>query len=493
MTTFDKRYRWVRWVLGPAILVTAALNCADASPPVTNDIDSSTGSAVAPEHGVSDCATLLASAETDSQDAGAAGKLCNDQTLNLAQARAVLLQATSHAEAKAMIPRLAKHQDLQGLARLVARDRTASALPAQLPPPQSAIVTPVSEEVLAATIFAYGALMRPGIPRDDRTRALAFLAKVNIQALQQLGLGDAESLPAFARLLAADALHYGRRFCTAYWQNRVLGLERLFADTEIRLLAIVHALEGSHHHADYGRLAVERQLARRYVQRSGPRQRIESRIGHAAGNDNVRIQHVSQLAPLANELQRLMDQRFVDLAITRALHLGADSSGYGIDPVVELLAETIAGRQLNEHDTLLRERIAEYRRREPPPPSLGPRKLAHATEPAWATAAEIAGQVVDQVTQVANARDFSQRYHAAVLADLVRRRSDSIRQLAANPETLDSEARSVLAALWQGVRFGDIRDLKTLFRLRSDTVPSDDAGVRQMFAIAAIDAAADSS
>ena len=104
---------------------------------------------------------------------------------------------------------------------------------------------------------AHTVIAVPGLPAGDRTRARALLAKVYLQATQQLGIGVGRPTEPFARLLLSRALHYGRLFCLSYWRMRVAGLAELFGEVETHLLDLALAAEGGAHHGDAARLTVE--------------------------------------------------------------------------------------------------------------------------------------------------------------------------------------------------------------------------------------------
>jgi len=439
-----------------------------------------------PPH-IDDCEALAGSAVDDAHDAALLPVLCPDHSLDKAERRTVLLAARSPSEAALLVPMLAAEPDLQGLARLVAYERAGAKLPTELPSPQDAPVSPVTPEVLANVQLAQALLVRKGVMADDRTRADAYLAKVHIQALQQLGYARGRALPPFARLLAARALHHGRRFCTAYWQRRVLGLETLFADTEARLLELVLAAEQTDHAGDGALLAVERQRARRYVQRPGPRGRIERRL--EAWPRAADPPTFAALMPLANELDRLLDQGFVDLAISRGLHVAAEAGSYGIDPMTDLLAELLAEKDLDEHESLLALRRKELRSRKPPPLAKGPRELEPLQAPPWPTRAQAADAAADWI-RASQARIGFARKHAlgrAVLQLLDRpdAAAELLDRVSRGEAGLDSFVPTLLATQEVGAS-SHLRTLRRIVQIETTREPADhEAMQRRSFALAA--------
>jgi hypothetical protein len=436
---------------------------------------------------IGNCEALTDAAASETHDAALLPLLCPDHALTKAERRAILLAVASPPAAAAMLPMLDAEPDLQGLARLVAHERSSADLPAELPDPRQAPVSPVTPEVLANVQLAHALLVRAGAPADDRTRAQAYLAKVHVQALQQIGYARGRALPPFARLLAARALHHGRRFCTAYWQRRVLGLETLFAETEVWLLELVLALERTQHAADDALLAVERQRARRYVQRPGPRARIERLL--RSRPTTASPPSLAALLPLANELDRLLDHGFVDLAISRGLHVAAGPSSYGIDPMTDLLAERLAAKNLDEHETLLARRRKEIRSRDPSPAAKGAREIQPLVAPRWPTRAQTADTAARWLA-ASDAREGFARRHALGRAVLqLRNRPDATAELLDRAAQGETELRGfvpVLLALHDAAGQTDLGSLRR--QVHSDATykaADQEAVLRRAYALAA--------
>jgi hypothetical protein len=234
-------------------------------------------------------------------------------------------------------------------------------VPAALPDPATATVSPITEEVLAAVHLALVQQTASGVAHDQRTRATAYLARVHHEALLQLGSGGDEPLSPFARVLAGRFVHWGRELCRMYWQRRVAGLEGLFTSTEAQLMRTVAALERTPHADDDALLAVERQRARRHLQGAGVKERVTK-----AGAPSP-----TSLLPLPHEFDRLLDQGFVELAIQRALFLGGEVGGFGVATMADMLRGELTRRDLTAYAATLERRIAEARALVPAPPEQG--------------------------------------------------------------------------------------------------------------------------
>ncbi|MEZ4452197.1 MAG: hypothetical protein R3B09_22215 [Nannocystaceae bacterium] len=140
-------------------------------------------------------------------------------------------------------PRLAAAPTFAGLVRLAILDRAAT--PGDDLAPADAVVSPIDDAVLAQVALALRVRYDPAASHADRLRALALLARVYNEALLQLGLGEDEALPPFARLLAGRFLHCGRELVQSYTQRRVAGLEALVPAIERRLFAVSVALQST--------------------------------------------------------------------------------------------------------------------------------------------------------------------------------------------------------------------------------------------------------
>ncbi len=318
-------------------------------------------------------------------------RMCPRVPLTARRARAALLQTGTPAAISQLIPMLSRHPDLQGLAKLAAHSPPAT-VAARIPLPGQTVAAPMSPRILAQVAHAHRLMWDPNVANADRTRAAAFLTEVYLQALQQLGLNP--PLAPFTRLLAGRMLHHGRVFCTRYWQHRVAGLESSFVAAEVALYEVLRKLESSPTTGEGARLGQERLRTRRYLLRDGPRARISARRGERV-----------ELLPLANELQRLVDQGLVDTAFERGLVAAAASDGPGLDPMESLLRETLATRGLTSFDGLLDRRLAEFRGRDPPPPDVGPGSLKHPVDPSWPSDRELAAALETTLEASLSRRD----------------------------------------------------------------------------------------
>jgi len=390
-----------------------------------------------PVEAVPDCAALSARVEGRAvgHDIVLLPILCPGQPLDHSRTRTVVLALASAHQAAKAIAALDGAPELQGVVRLASLDRASQPLPSELPDPATALLTPIDDRVLAAVELAHALLRDPAVDENERTRAHALLARVYIQALQSLGLQAGRPLPPFARLLAGPALFHGRNFCRFYWQRRVAGLERSFAETELDLLALLVDLDNTPHAGDPALLAVERQRTRVYLQRSGPSSRIAKR---AAQRPEARALGTDLLLPLAHELERLIDQGFIDLALEVGLRAGAEPGGYGLDPVVALLTEDLRERDLREYERRLARRVERARRSTPSARhEANPKRELEPELPLeWPNAAAVA-QEARAWLAVAHGRgpDFARRHALGRAALALHDRPDGVRELlAAGPE-----------------------------------------------------------
>lgn len=437
-----------------------------------------------PVEAVHDCAELSARAERIDADVVALAELCPGLPLDHSQTRTFVLSRMSAVEAAALIPSLDDEPELQGLVRLAALDRSSQPLPDELPDPATALLTPIDDRILAAVELAYAQLGAEEIEENQRTRAHAFLARVHLQALQALGLPPGRPLPPFARLLAARFLFHGRSFCRFYWQRRVAGLERSFAEIELALLELLVDLENTPHAGDPASLMVERQRTRIYLQRSGPSSRIAAR---ARSRPEARGMGTDLLLPFVHELDRLFDHGFVDLALNRAVSVGGDRGGPGLDAVVAVITEDLRERDLREYERRLGQRVERARRSLPKSRREGSGELAPELPLEWPTAAEIAEEARAWLA-LAHGRgpDFARRHARTRAALVLRDRPDGVAELlAAGPkdEVVAAHAGLLFALL-------DARDGESLTGLRLRVAferGEANERARQRFALAARD------
>lgn len=460
--------------------------------PTTAATPTAAPAVLAPPTAIASCEALQAAAARHPADAAILLELCPEAPTTPAILRNALLLADSPAAAAALIPRLGAAPELVGLARLLALDRGGPpppAAPLELPDPASAAVSPITDAVLGAVQLAVIQQTQSGLTQDQRTRAVAYLARVHQEALQQLGLVEGQPLPPLARVLAGRFLHFGRELSRMYWQRRVAGLEGLFASTELQLLRLVLALERSPHLADDALLAVEHQRSRRHLQGSGVAERIAKTLGAATPAISP-----ADLLPLPHEFDRLLDHGFVELVIQRALFLaGEQPGGFGIAPIAEMLRRQLEARDLQAYSATLEARIADARALSPAPPEQGSQVLPARVVLAWPGEAAVADEADAwlRIADAAGAAELPRRHALARASLLLRDRPDAARVLLRR--ALDP------AAARDPVRVGLLLDL--LARLDDESLaglrlrvaagpqpPLGDDAVRRAHALAARDA-----
>ncbi len=417
--------------------------------PMTPD---SAPASVADDALVDSCEALAARAREGGPDAVLLSWLCPDGPMDPMVARAALLAVRTADEAHALAPRLAEHPDLYGLARLVAQDPVRPAV-TTVPDPTQTILSPVDAAVLAQVQRAHTVIATGGIAPDERTRARALLAKVYLQATQQLGVAVGRPTEPFARLVAGRALHYGRLFCTSYWRMRVRGLSGLFAEVETGLLALTLALEGSPYHGDAARLAVELTEVREYLGRQGPRARIERRLAERSGS----AVGLDRLMPLPNDLDRLMDQGFVDLALARGLAVARRPGGPGLPAVEQLLRDALSRAERGEYLALLERRVAQAHARDPGRPSDSSGSIEHAAELPWPGAAVVAEQAAEWLEHAPQDPGLARRYALGRALLLLRARPDALTALLDRADDEDAPPGVREAIPWLVVEL-DARD-----------------------------------
>lgn len=458
--------------------------------PATHDADPDVEESVALEPDpialVPDCAALHLRSRTADADVRLLPELCPNLVLDRAQARRVLLGAGDALALAEQIPSLDAWPELQGIARLALLDRASLPPPSELPDPATALLTPIDDRLLAAVALANETLDRDPLDELARTRAHAFLARIHIEALHALGLPPGRPLPPLARLLAARALHHGRQFCRFYWQRRVAGLERVFADTELELLALLVDLENTPHAGDPGLLVLERQLVREYLERPGPRERIAAL---ARKRPDAGALDTDLLLPFVHELDRLFDHRLIDWALERAIRKGADPAGLGLDPVIAVLTEDLRSRDLREYERRLAKRVERARAQVPRSRhEAGPAELVPELPLEWPSAIVIADQA-HRWLALAHERppDFAQRHALARAIGLLDDRPDALLELldrGPGDPVIAAAAPQLLALL-------DARDGESLASLRVRVAfgsSERETAIRRAYALATRDA-----
>ena len=439
---------------------------------------------------VDDCEALHLRSRSSDADVQLLPRLCPNLVLDRAEARRILLGAGSAERVAEQVRQLDGWPELQGIARLALLDRASMAPPNELPDPATALLTPIDDRLLAAVSLAYALLDRPDLGELDRTRAHAFLARIHIEALHALGLPPGRPLPPLARILAARALHHGRQFCRFYWQRRVAGLERVFADTELELLALLIDLENTPHAGDSGLLAIERQQVREYLERQGPHDRIAAL---ARRRPDAGALDTDLLLPFVHELDRLVDHRLIDMALDRALEQGGDPGGYGLDPVIAVITEDLRSRDLREYERRLAKRVERARQQVPRARhEAGAKELEPELPVEWPSAHEVAAQA-HRWLELAQGRppDFARRHALARARLLLEDRPDALLDLLDVPEGDDAKDPVLAEAAPWLLALLDARDTESLasLRIRVAFPPADrDTAIRQAFALATRDA-----
>jgi hypothetical protein len=505
--------RWWGLLLCPLLSVTAG-GCGDdttekrvsesasTEPAEVDPVDTVTREAAHdPIELVPDCKALERRAEHSDADLALLPMLCpglnlagrgpDDESLDHRELRRVLLSIGSAAQASTMIAALDRDAELQGLVRLAILDRASQPLPTELPDPATALLTPVDDRILAAVAMAHARLREPQIDELERTRAHAFLARVYLQSLQSLGLSQGRPLPPFARLLAGPALYHARSFCRFYWQRRIAGLERTFAEVEFELLTLLVDLENTPHAGDTALLAVERQQTRMHFEREGPRGRIAKR---AEQRPDAGVRGTEVLLPFVHELDRLFDHRFIDLALERAMRHGADPNGPGLDPLVAVVTEDLRERDLREYERRLARRVERARKNTPSSRHAGTRELEPELPVEWPNAAMVAEQAHAWLS-LAHERgpDFERAHARARAVGLLQWRPDATKALlASKPDDAAVRAHhDLLFALLDAVGDDDLASLRLRVAAErpSGSEPQDrDARIRRRFALATRDA-----
>ena len=461
-----------------AFAFALALACGDdAAPPAPPPVQAEPETIVLAETGVDDCEGLAISARDDADDAALLPVLCPHVSLDAVTARAVLMAAGSSREAQALVPALAKFPELQAMAQLVGHVAAPLPVPPTLVDPAKAAVTPIDANVLAQVQLARALLYDGKTPVDTRTRARAYLAKVHMSATRQLGIGATRPPGPFGRLLAAQAIHYGRSFCTSYWRRRVSGLFDIFAQTEVDLLSAVLALEASHYAADPAIVAIELGEGRQYVRRTATAARIRKRLESSPEATQV---EPSRLAPTVNELDRLLAMGFVDAALSAGISIGTKSGGPGLAPMEQLLTEGLRRAEGEEYAERLARRFARARKREPRPAEHGPGELDHAREPPWPSATAEATRLLDALRD-APTTGFGRRRALGHAVLLGRRRPDALR--AAIDEAARASDPKLAGALPLLRAVATELDDGNLRTLRRSHATDPDRLLRQQFAV----------
>lgn len=362
------------------------------------------------------CQEVAEMAAEDARAAALLPVLCPDAPLDAVAARKALLAADSADAARRRIPLLAGHAELEALAKLVAQTSVDIEIDARLPDPSSAIVTPLSDPVLATVALARARLRTPGLGPQAHTQARAYLAKVHTHALRQLGIETTRPPGPLGRQLAALSIHYGRSFCTAYWRRRVPGLGTLFNETERAILWAVLVLEADSSAGDPPLVAYELSMGRQYVERTD----VHGRLLKAFERD-LGPQSPNRVEPIANALPRLLEHGFVDLAIARALTL-RKRGNVPLADIEQLLRAGLTDVEGDEYLERLDARLKRARGKSPPASAAS---LDHAADPDWPSPSVVARTHLEAIEGADT--EFARRYALGRAVLVFRSRPDALR------------------------------------------------------------------
>lgn len=331
------------------LIALVALHPAAPTPPQAEPADAPASAAVATDETAAapstalpeSCDELAAVATAGGDDAVLLGFLCPETPLPPLAARAFLLAVADPVEAAYAQSRLSAHPGLAALAGLVSGVRTDTpADGAPIPRPEQANVSPVDAAVVGHAQEARDLLYAKGIAHEQRTRARAYLAKVVLQALKQLGAARGQALAPFPQLLATLGMHHGRVMANAHWRRRVPGLAPVFSQVEDGLLDTLVALQTTPHFGEAARGTIERGRVREYVQRSGPAARIDARrTKDSAGSANrLTTAAVWTLLP---EIERLAWHGLVDRGVQHIVAAARSPEGPGLVTLERVLTDAL--------------------------------------------------------------------------------------------------------------------------------------------------------
>lgn len=428
-----------------------------------------------------DCDDLVELARDDGHAAALVPVLCPDLPLDAVAARKALLAADSADAARRRIPLLAGHPELEALAKLVAQVDVDVEVDARLPDPATAIVTPLSDQVLGTVALARAQLRTPGVGPDAHTRARAYLAKVHTHALRQLGIETTRPPGPLGRLLAALSIHYGRAFCLAYWRRRVPGLGTLFGETERSILRAVLVLEADSSAGDPPLVAYELSMGREYLERPD----VHARLLKAFENDLGPLSP-NRIEPIAKTLPRLLEHGLVDLAIARALTL-RKRGNVPLADIEQLLRSGLADVEGEEYLERLDTRLTRARAQPSPATAAS---LDHAPDPSWPSASVVARTQLEAIE--AARTPFARRFALGRAVLVFRARPDALRIALDRASTSTQPAIATATPLLRGV-VDEIDDGRLAWlRRQAATDPhvavDPEAATRRRFAVMARDA-----
>lgn len=427
------------------------------------------------------CDELLALASGDDHAAALMPVLCPAQSLDAVAARRALLASDSADAARRRTPLLAGHPELEALAKLVAQVEVDLEIDARLPDPATAIVTPLSDSVLATAALARARLRTPGLGPDAHTRARAYLAKVHTHALRQLGIETTRPPGPLGRQLAALAIHHGRSFCTAYWRRRVPGLGTLFNETERSILGAVLVLEADSSAGDSPLVAYELSMGRQYIERPDVHARLlkafERDLGPLSPN---------RVEPVAKTIPRLLEHGLVDLAIARALTL-RKRGNVPLADIEQLLRTGLTDAEGEEYLERLDARLARARKKGAPPTAAS---LDHAPDPDWASASAVAREQLEAIESASSA--FARRFAMGRAVLVFRARPDALRvaldRAATSTHPAVATAVPLLRSVMDELDDGRLGWLRRQSRTDALVVTDAEAATRRRFAVMAREA-----
>ncbi len=427
------------------------------------------------------CEALAGAAQDDDHAAALLPVLCPQSPLDAVAARKVLMAADSADSARRRLALLEGHPELTALAKLVAQLQVDVEVDRRIPDPATAIVTPLSDTVLATAALARAQLHEGGLDPGTRTRARAYLAKVHTHALRQLGVEATHPPGPFGRHLAALAIHYGREFCNAYWRRRVSGLGTLFNETERAILAATLILEADSSAGDSPLVVDELTRARVYLERPDVHARLEKSFEREIGPLSP-----DRLEAIAEAVPRLLEHGLVDLAIARALTMRKHGNLAFAD-IEQLLRTGLADVEGDEYLERLDARLTRARSRGTPA-SAAP--LEHAPDPSWPSASMVAREQLEALEGAKT--PFSRRYALGRAVLVFRARPDALRvaidRATTSTQPAVASALPLLRAVMDEFEDGRLAWLRRQNATDSRVVTDPEAATRRQFAVIARDA-----
>ncbi len=427
------------------------------------------------------CDALAEFARTDDHAAALLPVLCPQAPLDAVAARKVLLAADSADAARRRLPLLEAHPELSALAKLVAQLHVAVEIERRVPDPATAIVTPLTDAVLATASLARAELRDGTGTAEARITARAYLAKVHTHALRQLGVQPTHPPGPLGRHLAALVIHYGRAFCNAYWSRRVAGLGTLFGETERAILAATLILEADSSAGDSPLVVDELTRGRLYLERPDVHARLSKAFEREIGPLSP-----DRLEAVAESLPRLLEHGLVDLAIARALTL-RKRGNLAFSDVEQLLRAGLTDVEGDEYLEHLEDRLTRARSRDA---ATSAAPLEHAPDPSWPSASTVARQELEAIEGAHT--PFSRRYALGRAVLVFRTRPDALRvaidRAATSTQSAVASAVPLLRAVMDEFDDGRLAWLRRQAVTDPRVVTDPEAATRRLFSVMARDA-----